>query len=131
MTCGASEMSEKRSDKSKSVKFAAAALKEKIAPPGSCASVEGRIRLASRRLGWSFSRTKDVWYADERVVIDPDEMLKIEEKAGVRYGRSEVATIEELIEIAEALLAREDAAGDWRLVAAIRAFFGVLGRSRA
>lgn len=134
-------MSEKRSDKSEesAVQFAARQLKARIAPPGSAAGVEARIRLASRRLGWSYTRTKDVWYAEDRVSIDADEMRQIEEKSGVRYGISKgdheggtagelIAKAEAFIARAEALLEREDPDRHRPVVCAIRTLFGSLHR---
>jgi len=51
---------ENRSENSKmsSVEFVSSTLRERVAPP-SLGSTKARIRHASRRLGWSASRTKD------------------------------------------------------------------------
>ena len=59
-------MSENRLEKSEmsSVEFSSTALKRYVAPKGAGQNVKDRIRVAARKLGWSFSRTKDVWYAD-------------------------------------------------------------------
>lgn len=104
-------MSENRLEKSEmsSVDFASCALRQHIAPKGSAENVKDRIRLAARRLGWSFSRTKDVWYADPRVSLDVDEMRVIEEKARVKYGRAEVREFDEFIASADEIIARADA----------------------
>src|SRR5690606_20312953 len=89
-----SEMSEKASEKSKmsSVEFVQTALRDHIAPP-STGSVKARLRLAARALGWSQNRVKDAWYADPRISISADEIRKVEEISGLRYGRQELQEI--------------------------------------
>lgn len=61
-------MSEKSSEKSEmsSVEFVSDALRRRVAPP-SVGAVKARIRHAARELGWTYSRTKDAWYADPRI----------------------------------------------------------------
>ena len=86
-----------------SVEFVQFSLRNYVAPPGT-GPVKQRIRSASRRLGWSYSRTKDAWYAAPRMSISADELRKVEETAGVRYGREEVRSLNELIARADALL---------------------------
>jgi hypothetical protein len=127
----ASKMSENRLEKSEmsSVEFASTALKRHIAPKGSAESVKERIRLAARRLGWSFSRTKDVWYADPRVSIDADELRVIEERAGITYGRAESREIDELIRKADLLLAGPEADFFRPLVDAFRQMVGAHHRA--
>ncbi len=124
-------MSEKRLEKSEmsSVDFASTALQRYVAPRASGRNIKDRIRIASRKLGWSFSRTKDVWYADPRVSISVDEMREIEETAGVKYGRAEVRTIDDLIAKADALLDGQDADFHRPFVDAFRAFVGALDRT--
>lgn len=124
-------MSEKQLEKSEmsSVDFASTALQRYVAPQASGQNIKDRIRIASRRLGWSFSRTKDVWYADPRVSISVDEMREIEEAAGIKYGRAEVRTIDDLIAKADALLDGQDADFHRPFVDAFRAFIGALDRS--
>lgn len=124
-------MSEKQLEKSEmsSVDFASTALQRYVAPQASGQNIKDRIRIASRRLGWSFSRTKDVWYADPRVSISVDEMREIEEAAGIKYGRAEVRTIDDLIAKADALLDGQDADFHRPFVVAFRAFIGALDRS--
>jgi len=102
-------MSEKASEKSEmsTVEFCQRALREEIAPP-SIGSVLARIRYASRRLGWSYSRTKDAWYADSRISIKPEELFRIEAVSGLTYARQELRKNEEAIERATALLGGED-----------------------
>lgn len=99
-------MSENHSEKSEmsSVEFVQDVLRNRVAPPGSGVNVSDRIRQASRRLGWSYNRTKDAWYADPRISIKADEIRKLEETAGVRYGREEAISVEELIRRADDLL---------------------------
>lgn len=100
-------MSEKASEKSNmsSVEFVQDCLRHHVAPPGSGVSVGDRIRMAARRLGWGYSRTRDAWYGDPRISINADELRKIEETTGLRYGREEIRSIDELITKADALLA--------------------------
>jgi hypothetical protein len=100
------EVTDFQSEKSEmsSVEFAQYALRERVAPPGAGVSVSDRIRVASRRLGWGYSRTRDAWYADPRISISADELRAIEETTGLHYGRQEVASIDELISRADALL---------------------------
>lgn len=86
-----------------SVEFTQYALRNHIAPP-SIGSVKARLRLASRRLGWTYNRVRDAWYADPRISISADEIRKIEEQTGLRYGREELRTITEIINRADALL---------------------------
>lgn len=124
-------MSEKRLEKSEmsTVDFASDVLRSRVAPIGSAQSVSERIRIAARRLGWTHTRTKDVWYADPRVSISAEEMRDIEDKAGVKYGRAEVRSIEDLIAKADALLEGQDADFHRPFVAALRAFVGALHRT--
>lgn len=102
-------MSEKTSEKSEmsTVEFCQRALREEIAPP-SVGSVLSRIRHASRRLGWSYSRTKDAWYADSRISIKPEELFRVEAVSGLTYARQEMRKHEAAIERATALLGSED-----------------------
>lgn len=104
-----------------SVEFASAMLREEVAPLGSAANVKARIGLAARRLGWSFSRTKDVWYGDERIRLSCDQMRDIEEATGVRYGRTEINQIDALVSRADALLEGSDPDFHRPFVAALRA----------
>lgn len=124
-------MSEKSSEKSEmsSAEFVQYALRSHIAPPAS-GSVKMRIRSAARSLGWSFSRTKDAWYADPRISINADEMRAIEERTGLQYGREEIRDIDALIAQADALLDGTDADFHRPFVAAFRAFIGALDRPR-
>ncbi|OCJ12493.1 hypothetical protein A6U86_05580 [Rhizobium sp. AC27/96] len=124
-------MSENQLGKSEmsSVDFASTALKKYIAPKGSAENVKDRIRVAARRLGWSFTRTKDVWYADPRVSISAEELRVIEEKAGITYGRAEVREIDELIRKADLLLAGPEADFFRPLVDAFRQMLGAQNRA--
>lgn len=124
-------MSEKQLGKSEmsSVDFAAVALKNHLAPKGSAENVKDRIRLAARRLGWSFTRTKDVWYADPRVSISAEELRVIEEKAGITYARTEVRELDEIIRKAELLLAGPEADFFRPLVDAFRQMLGSQNRT--
>lgn len=109
------------------VDFASRTLKTEIAPSGAASSTKERIRLASRRLGWTFSRTKDVWYSDPRVKISADEMSQLETVSGVTYAaRTELRTTEQLIARAEALLDGPDADFHRPMVSAMVAFIRAL-----
>ena len=103
-------MSEKTSEKSEmsTVEFCQGALRKEIAPI-SVGNVQRRIELASRRLGWSYSRTKDAWYGDPRISIKPEELFRVEAVSGLQYARQEVRTNDAAIERATALLGGEDA----------------------
>lgn len=125
-------MSEYRVEKSEMSigAFTADTLKTRIAPLGSGVNVQDRIRTASRRLGWSYSRTKDAWYADPRISISGDELRDIEEISGVTYGRAELRTNDELIDRAGALLMGSDPDFHSAFHSALRTFVGAFYRSR-
>ncbi|WP_426126285.1 hypothetical protein [Pararhizobium sp. PWRC1-1] len=103
-------MSEKASEKSEmsTAVFCQKALRNDIAPP-TLGSVSNRIRYAASKLGWSYTRTKDAWYADPRISISPKELFRVEAVSGLQYARQEVRTNDEAIERATALLGGEDA----------------------
>lgn len=113
-----------------SVEFVQDALHSRVAPPGSGVNVGDRIRIAARRLGWGYSRTRDAWYADPRISINADELRTIEERTGLRYGREEIRTNDELIDRAEALLAGHEADFYSAFLAALRAVAGASNRTR-
>ena len=98
-----------------------------IAPAG---SIKERIGIAARLLGWTHSRTRDVWYADERVALRASELRRITQLTGVEYGRQERAEVERLIERADTLTYGTDPAFAGAFVAAMRAFFGALAGAR-
>lgn len=110
--------------------FASNALRTRIAPPGRAPSVGERIRAAALALRWSFSRTKDVWYADPRVSLKPRELRDVEEVSGVRYGREELRSVEDLIANADTLLVGHEADFYRPFVAAFRAMAGAFDRAR-
>lgn len=110
-----------------SVEFVSDALRRSNAPP-TLGNVKARIRHASRSLGWKHSRTKDAWYADPRIAFRHEEIRRVEEIAGVRYGRQELKEIDRLISRADALLEGADEDFHRPFVAALRAFFGALDR---
>lgn len=112
------------------VEFCQKQIREHIAPP-SLGNVSIRIARAAQVLGWSYTRARDVWYADLRIRINPDEMQKIEQLTGVKYERNEVSEARRAIRKADALLANEDQNFDRALAAAMRTFMGVLAGSRA
>ena len=118
-------MSEKSSeDRMSEIAWASGLLQSRVAPIGSAQNVETRIRNAARRLGWKFSRARDVWYGDQRVSIKPLELRKIEEVTGVRYGREEVRDIDALVAQADALLMGTDPDFVGAFVAALRSLVG-------
>lgn len=123
-------MSEKASEKSEmsTVEFCQRALREEIAPPSIGAKLE-RIRHASRQLGWSYSRTKDAWYADPRISIKPEELFRIEAVSGLSYAREEMRKNDRAIERATALLGGEDTRLVRTLVAAVREALGLRNRA--
>lgn len=124
-------MSEKQLEKSEmsSVEFTQYALRHHVAPP-SLGSVKARLRHAARQLGWTPNRVRDAWYADPRISIGADEIKQIEEKTGLRYGREELRTIEELIGQADALLMGADEDFHRPFLAALRAVARIADRTR-
>lgn len=101
-------MSKKLSEKSKmsSAEFAQFALRERVAPP-SLGSIKARLRHARTIMGrrqWTDNRVKDCWYADPRISPNADEIRDLEEITGLRYGREELRSLEELISRADAYL---------------------------
>lgn len=111
------------------VAWASGLLQSRVAPVGSAQNVETRIRNSARRLGWKFSRARDVWYGDQRVSIKPLELRKIEEITGVRYGQEEVRDIDALIAQADALLMGTDPDFVGAFVAALRSMVGASDRA--
>lgn len=124
-------MSEKLSEKSEmsELVFASKILKERIAPPSAASGIGARILTASRALKWSFNRTKDVWYADERVSIKPKELRKVEEVSGVTYGQ-ELAEVDKLISRASEILGHDDPDLARPVAAAMRALLSALDSAR-
>jgi hypothetical protein len=122
-------MSEKKSSENEmhELAWASAQLRQRIATRG---SVKERIRYAARLLQWKFSRTKAVWYADERVALKARELRQIEELTGVTYGRQELRSVEALIARADTLAATQaDESVYSAFAAAFRTFMGALDRS--
>jgi len=126
-----SEMRESKSEKRdmSSVEFAQYALRERIAPPGAGVNVSDRIRIAARRLGWGYSRTRDAWYADPRISISADELRAIENTTGLRYARQEYAELNEIICRADALLDGPDSDFYRPFVDAVRAMARAFDRT--
>lgn len=123
-------MSEKASEKSEmsTVEFCQRALRDEIAPP-SFGNVSARIRKASRDLGWSYTRTKDAWYADPRISIKPAELFRVEAVSGLVYAREELRKNDVAIERATSLLGGEDTRLVRTLVAAFREALGIRNRA--
>ncbi|QIG75049.1 hypothetical protein EVC14_051 [Rhizobium phage RHph_I3_18] len=123
-------MSEKASEKSEmsTVEFCQKALRTEIAPP-SIGGVQARIRSAAHALGWSYTRTKDAWYADPRISIKPEELFRIEAVSGLTYAREEMRKNDEAIERANALLGGQDPRLIRTLVAAFREALGLRDRA--
>lgn len=124
-------MSEKQLEKSEmsTLVFASTTMKNVLAPRAEGHNIQDRIRVAARKLGWSYSRAKDVWYADPRVSIDGEELLRVEETSGVTYGRAELRSINDIIRRAEALLANQDEDFHRPVLDAFRALLSALGRT--
>ena len=111
------------------VDFASHSLRTTIAPLGAASNTKDRIRFASRKLGWSYSRTKDVWYADPRVSISADELSQLETVSGDVYAaRKELRSVDQLIAKAEALLDGKDADLHRPMVHALISFIRALDR---
>ncbi|WP_318875228.1 hypothetical protein [Sinorhizobium meliloti] len=126
-----SEMSEKSSEKSEmsTIAFCQHALRREIAPP-SVGSVQTRIATAARSLGWSYTRTRDAWYADPRISIRPEELFRVEAVSGLIYqARQEVRKNDDAIARATALLGGEDAHLVRSIVAAVRSALGIRNRA--
>jgi hypothetical protein len=122
------EMSETHSEKSEmanALEFCQSSLREQIAPR-SRGSVKERIVYAARKTGFGFNRTKDIWYADERVSIGADEIKKIEHLAGVTHERTELRDLDDLIAKATILLDGDDARVHSAMACAFRAFLSHL-----
>lgn len=124
-------MSENTVEKSEmsAVEFTQYALRNHVAPP-SIGSVKARWLHAARSLKWRVSRVKDAWYADPRISISADEIRTIEEKTGLRYGREELRSIDELINRADALLMGADEDFHRPFLAALRAVARLADRTR-
>ena len=125
-------MSEKPSEKSEmsTVEFCQRALRDEIAPR-SVGDVQTRILRAARALGWSYTRTKDTWYADPRISIKPEELFRVEAVSGLTYAREELRKNEQAIERATALLGGEDTHLIRTVVTAVFAALGLSHSSRA
>lgn len=123
-------MPKKASEKSEmsTVEFCQRALREEIAPPSIGAKLE-RIRHASRVLGWSYTRTKDAWYADPRISIKPHELFRVEAVSGLTYAREEMRENDRAIERATALLGGQDARLLGEIVAALFTRLGLRDRA--
>lgn len=123
-------MSETQSGNSNmSISTAAQILKNKIAPVGLCQSVAERIRHASRKLGWSYSRTRDVWYENARS-LHYHEMQRAQEVAGLANAKEELQNVDTLIANADHLLDRRNPVVRRAIRAGLRAFLQSLGRTR-
>lgn len=104
------------------VELASEIIQKRIAPVGLCQSVAERIRHASRKLGWTYSRTKEIWYRNART-IQYDEMQKAKEVAGVKLETHEdLEEVDDLIERAEAILGSKNPRVRRALFAAMRTF---------
>ena len=98
-----------------------------LAPLG---SIKERIRNAARMLGWTHSRTRAVWYADERVSLRASELRRLTELTGLEYGRQERAEVDRLIERADTLLYGTDPDFHRAFGVGLRAFLGALAGTR-
>lgn len=127
------EMPEKPSENSEmsEIAWAQAQLHQRVAPASLSSHIGERVRHAARALKWKPSRTKDIWYADDRVSIKPRELRQIEELTGVRYGQAELTEFDQLIARADALLAGEGPRGGSPVLAALRALVSAADRPGA
>jgi len=116
-------MSEKLSENLEvsDVSYASELLRGHIAPE--TGSVKTRIYQAARRLKWSPSRTKDVWYQDARV-IKAHEMDRLKQLAGVSDARIEYRELSAEIARLDAMLTAQDADFHSPFLDALRSFFG-------
>lgn len=122
-------MPEKASEKSKMsvAVFCQGALRDEIAPRA-LGNVQTRIAIAARELRWSYTRTKDVWYADPKISIRGEELSRVEVVSGLAYieeARQEVRKNDDAIARATALLGGEDAHLVRSIVAALRSALGI------
>jgi hypothetical protein len=86
--------------------------------------VKAAVRRASRRLGLSFSRTRDIWYGDARR-IDAEEMDRLRLEAENTELANAIAQIEVL---RNRMLAWRSPASD-QVVVGLNVALGALGRS--
>lgn len=110
--------------------FCQKTLKTKIAP-ASIGNVQARIRAAANELRWSYTRTKDAWYADPRISISPEELFRVEAVSGLKFAREEMRKHDEAIERATALLGGEDTHLIRAVVTAVISALGLSHSSRA
>ena len=110
--------------------FCQAALRDEIAPL-TLGSVKTRIGKAATRLGWSYTRTRDVWYADPKISISGDELIRVEAVSGLEYARQEVRKNDDAIARAEALLGSQDPHLLGEIVAALLQMVGLQNRTGA
>lgn len=110
------------------VEFCQSALRERIAPP-SIGSVKQRIVYAARKTGWSYTRVRDLWYADPRISIKAEQLFHLEALSGLEYARQELRKNDAAIERATALLGGEDTHLIRTLVAAVFSAIGLRDRA--
>jgi hypothetical protein len=79
-------------------------------------------------LQWSFTRTKDAWYAHPRISIDGEELTRVEQVSGLEYAKRELRSLDDLIAKADALLDGPNADFHRPFVDAFRAFISALNR---
>lgn len=121
--------SKSESTEMSSVEFVQYALQHHVAPPRQ-GPVKARLRSASRKLGWAYSRVRDAWYADPRIRISADELRTVEQLTGLRYGRQELKEIDAYIARSTALLEGQDEDFNSAFADALRAFYRALHRPR-
>lgn len=110
--------------------FCQGALRDEIAPP-SLGSVKKRIGKAASKLGWSYTRTRDVWYADPKISIRGEELSRVEVVSGLEYARQEVRKNDDAIARAEALLGSQNPHIIGEIVAALLQVVGIRHRTGA
>lgn len=119
----------RRSPKMSTVEFFCQDAMRNTIAPKSVGSVKDRITKAARDLRWSYSRTKDAWYADSRISINPEELFRVEAVSGLSYARQEMRENDEAIARADALLGGKDSHLIREIVAAVCAKLGIPHRA--
>lgn len=87
-----------------------------------------KVSALARRLKWGFSRTKDVYFADGKIVLRSHEHRAVRRLAGLEDARDELTENERLIARARSILDSNGTGGDRASAAALRAFLGSFDR---
>lgn len=122
-------MSEKLSEKSEMSDVALASSLVRDVAPLRGETVRGRIVLAARKLGWSYSRTRDVWYAQARRIDagEMDDLRKAHEARRLAAATHEYLELRARISRIEAALLATDEAFHRPQIDALQQSVGGLG----